>query len=294
MASVASSRTSSFVAEPRPAVLHARVWGSGASTLVLLHGLGGSNRYFGAAFDALGQQARLVVPDLLGFGRSPRPERGEYDLDAHAQAVLGALDTLEAGTPLWLGGHSLGALVALRLARRRPDRVRGVVAFAPPLYRSGEDARQRIRALGFWIRWFGMDTTSARLACLGVCRCRVLGSRVIRWLRPELPLEIASDATAHSWTSYVGSFRNLVQDGTAGDLGTIGVPVQLIAGCEDPVLDLAFLRELADAHEHVTLELWPGGHDLPLVAAQRCASALGQSLAAAKGLCLEYGRASRL
>ena len=33
--------------------------------VLLLHGLAGSQRYFGAAFDALGREGRLVVPDLL-------------------------------------------------------------------------------------------------------------------------------------------------------------------------------------------------------------------------------------
>lgn len=50
-----------------------------APALVLLHGLAGSNLYWGAAYDELAADSFLVVPDLLGFGSSPRPQ-ADYGL----------------------------------------------------------------------------------------------------------------------------------------------------------------------------------------------------------------------
>ena len=55
--------------------LAARVFGEG-TPIVLLHGLGASGVYWGSAYDRLGDGHRLVVPDLLGFGASPRPPAG--------------------------------------------------------------------------------------------------------------------------------------------------------------------------------------------------------------------------
>jgi len=60
---------------------------------VLLHGLVASGIYWGGAFDRLGEQHRLVVPDLLGFGRSPRPADG-YGPDDHIDAIITCLDDL--------------------------------------------------------------------------------------------------------------------------------------------------------------------------------------------------------
>ena len=70
---------------PRPRTmfspLAARVIGAG-TPIVLLHGLGASGDYWGSVYDRLGDGHRLVVPDLLGFGASPRPSAG-YGPDEH-------------------------------------------------------------------------------------------------------------------------------------------------------------------------------------------------------------------
>lgn len=50
--------------------LAARTFGSGRDTILLLHGLGATGDYWGAAYDALGENHRVLIPDLLGFGRS--------------------------------------------------------------------------------------------------------------------------------------------------------------------------------------------------------------------------------
>jgi pimeloyl-ACP methyl ester carboxylesterase len=260
--------------------LRVRVLGAGASTFLLLHGLAGSHRYFGASFDTLAAEGRLVVPDLLGFGGSPRPDDGDYGPDAHADAVLAAMVALGVQPPVYVGAHSVGTLVALRLALRHRDWIRGLVAFGPPLYRTSEHARVHLSRLGFLVRLFAMETPWARAVCGWMCRHREAAARIAEWMRPDLPPEIARDGVQHSWLSYSGSLRNLVlgQDATR-DLERIRVPVHLVAGDGDSVVELEFLRELVTMHPQVRLEMWPGGHDLPLRDPERCVAAL-RSLAA--------------
>jgi len=243
--------------------------------LLLLHGLAGSHRYFGAQFDALTEQARLVVPDLLGFGASPHPDDSDYGPGAHADAVLDALERVGARPPLYVGAHSVGTLVALQIALRRPGWVRAIVTFGPPLYRTPEQARAHIARLGPWVRFLAMDTPWARAACGWMCRHRPLAARLAEWMRPDLPGPIARDAIHHTWSSYSGTLRNLVLGAQQGqDLVRTRVPLHLIAGGQDPVVDLEFLRELARDHAHVQLEEWPGGHDLPLRQPERCVATL--------------------
>jgi pimeloyl-ACP methyl ester carboxylesterase len=242
---------------------------------LLLHGLAGSQRYFGAAFDALAEQGRLVAPDLLGFGSSAHRGGEDYGPDAHASAVHDTLEGLDVEAPVVVGAHSIGALVAFRLARRWPERVRGVVAFGPPLYGTPEQARAHIGRLGPWVRIFAMDSVWARWACAWMCRHREPAARVAQWLRPDLPAEIARDGVAHDWHSYSGSLRELVLAAQARqDLEQLEIPVRLIAGESDRVVDVDLLRELAASRENATLERWPGDHDLPLVDPERCVDAL--------------------
>lgn len=255
--------------------LHLRLFGSGSDSLLLLHGLTASNLYFGAAYDTLGNHARVIVPDLLGFGRSPRPDNVDYGADAQVDALVSALDRIDANGSLYIAAHSAGTLVALRLATRRPDWVRGVIAFGPPLYPGPERARTHVASMGWWVRMFALDTVWARTACAWMCRHRRVAARIARWLRPDLPTAIADDSVQHSWVSYSRTVRNLVLDAQPPrDLAGLKIPIVLVAGEDDPVVDLAFVRELAARYPNIQLEIWPGSHDLPLSASDRCVAAI--------------------
>ncbi len=111
-----------------------------------LHGLDGSGRHLGEAFDALARQARLVVPDLLGFGvswkRGTRCTLGEY-LDAR-DAVTSEL--LLDRAPSLLVGHSTGSVLALGLARRHPAHPLRVACFGPAVYADHRRAALRVHA----------------------------------------------------------------------------------------------------------------------------------------------------
>lgn len=102
----------------------------GAPPLVLLHGAGLTATQWVPNVLALAQAHRVYAVEMVGdFGRSeeapPLASREE------AQAWLGAvLDGLGLGAVV-LGGHSLGAWLALAYAARQPERVRGLVLLAP-------------------------------------------------------------------------------------------------------------------------------------------------------------------
>jgi pimeloyl-ACP methyl ester carboxylesterase len=102
--------------------------GGDGPPLVLVHGLGGTIENWRALGPALAERHRVVVPDLPGHGRSEAlAEAG--DIDPFADAVLAIADAESASPAVWIG-HSLGGLVGLRAAARRPDAVRGLVLAA--------------------------------------------------------------------------------------------------------------------------------------------------------------------
>lgn len=74
----------------------------------------------------LAQQARVIAPDMVGFGFTDRPEGQPYDMDAWVAQAVGVLDALGiAKTDLV--GNSFGGALALALAIRHPQRVRRLV-----------------------------------------------------------------------------------------------------------------------------------------------------------------------
>jgi pimeloyl-ACP methyl ester carboxylesterase len=96
--------------------------------IVLVHGLGGAASNWHLVAPALAAERRVLVPELPGHGGSG-PLRGASSLDPFADAILEALEAEDALPAPWVG-HSLGGLVALRAAVRRPEAVSGVVLLA--------------------------------------------------------------------------------------------------------------------------------------------------------------------
>ena len=95
-------------------------------TVVFVHGLGES----GLCFEhLLGRPElapwRLLVPDLVGYGRTPRDGRAR-GLEGHVDDLLAWLDALGVARPVVVG-HSMGGVLAVMLAERHPDRVALVV-----------------------------------------------------------------------------------------------------------------------------------------------------------------------
>jgi pimeloyl-ACP methyl ester carboxylesterase len=78
----------------------------------------------------LGQDYRVLAPDLLGYGRTARwPRDAPLGPDAELEAVEALLDV--AGRPAHLVGHSYGGTVALRAARRFPRQVASLTLIEP-------------------------------------------------------------------------------------------------------------------------------------------------------------------
>jgi pimeloyl-ACP methyl ester carboxylesterase len=109
-------------------------YGEGKRLLVLVHGLL-MNRHM---FDRLGPELaergnRVVTVDVLGHGRSDRPEDLRlYSMPLFARQVVALLDHLEAEDAV-IGGTSLGANIALEVAVRHSGRVRGLFIEMPVL-----------------------------------------------------------------------------------------------------------------------------------------------------------------
>ena len=76
--------------------------------------------------DHLDPALHVVVVDLRGHGGSwPPPENGSIEL--FAQDVLQVLDQLELSR-CFIGGHSIGGMIALEIARVRPEALHGVIS----------------------------------------------------------------------------------------------------------------------------------------------------------------------
>jgi pimeloyl-ACP methyl ester carboxylesterase len=98
--------------------------------VVLLHGRNFPSSYWAPVIKTLSDSGyRVVVPDQIGFGKSSKPT-GELHFDTLARNTIALLDHLQIAKPD-IVAHSLGGMLALRIARAYPDRVNHLVLAAP-------------------------------------------------------------------------------------------------------------------------------------------------------------------
>src|SRR5437773_12474084 len=101
--------------------VHVADFGGAGPTMVLVHGLGGSHANWLAVGPALAAHARVLAPDLPGFGRTPPAGRAAH---VHAGvAPVGSLPDPGAGGAAILVGHSMGGLIAMMPAAACPEKV---------------------------------------------------------------------------------------------------------------------------------------------------------------------------
>src|SRR5262249_6065153 len=97
---------------------------------VLLHGRNFPSSYWKPTIQALsGAGFRVVVPDQIDFGKSSKP-LAPISFDFLARNTVALLDSLHLDR-VDVVAHSLGGMLAVRMARSYPDRVNRLLLEAP-------------------------------------------------------------------------------------------------------------------------------------------------------------------
>jgi pimeloyl-ACP methyl ester carboxylesterase len=146
-------------------------YGAGERWVVLVHGqLMPRRMHQPLARKLASAGAHVVTVDLLGHGRSDRPEDPLlYSMTAFGEQVIGLLDHLDADQAV-VGGTSLGANVSLEVAVLAPERVRGLLVEMPVLDNAVEAGILAFAPLLFVSRFLPVAVTAVRLASRAVPR----------------------------------------------------------------------------------------------------------------------------
>ena len=226
--------------------------------LVLIHGVGLRAEAWAGQLPDLAGSFEVLAPDLAGHGESDgfteRPSLQEF-----GGRLSGLLDR-----DIVLVGHSMGAMIALDLAIRNPDAVRGVVALNAIYRRSaaaGEAVRQRAGRLdGTQVpdpeptltRWFGDRASPERDACAG-------------WLRSVDPA-----GYRHAYSVFAS------EDGPSdADLRSLNCPALFMTGAEEPNSTPAMSEAMAGLAPDGRCEVLDGAaHMMPMTHADAVTVAL--------------------
>ena len=238
--------------------------------LVVFHGWNGSSHNLLRWLPALVDRFRVIVPDLPGCNGVER--LGErHDADAYARFAMRLLDTLGVGEA-YAGGLCSGTAIALALAARSPDRVRGLLLHTPFLDPAliRPVVRLQLRAL-----------VSPAGALFGPLRKSTTLAMLHRRIFANAS-EVDAEQLAHDQSDLL-----LADTGAARELAADLLRkrrVDIVRGWRRPIAALlaesdAFVDApgtaavLRDAAPHAAIELIPGGHGWTpaYVAAQQAA-----------------------
>jgi pimeloyl-ACP methyl ester carboxylesterase len=238
--------------------------------LVLLHGFRGSGRFWQAYVPRLARTFTVIAPDLKGFGESAKPHTG-YSAFEHASAVKGVLDSLGIDRA-HVVGHSLGGVIALKMAALFPDLTERLVLMSTPLTTTRDDNIAEVLRCPFWMRWLVQYPHASRL---------VLSVR-FQWLTKLFgdlrgyPKAIIEDANKYRWSSLAETFRKcFVDENMVQALPNLRLPALLIWGDNDKLVQIHHAHALQEAIPRAGLVVVLGAdHAVPVTHVRQCIDAM--------------------
>ncbi len=224
-----------------------------APRMVFLNSLGTDCRIWDDLILELGGRIRSLRYDERGQGLTQSPD-GPYTIIDHADDLAGLLDSLRWG-PAILCGLSIGGMIAMAAAVRRPDLVQGLVL---------ADTADLIGPREFW------DTRISQVRADGL---EPLAATVMeRWFGGAFLRD--QPVAARGWatllarapvTGYLGSCAALRDADLSGLLDSIEVPAICVCGSEDQSTPTSAVRSLAERLPDATYrEIAGAGHLAPV------------------------------
>jgi pimeloyl-ACP methyl ester carboxylesterase len=248
--------------------------GGDGPPLVLLHGLTGAAPNWVELAPALARTRRVLVPELPGHGASAALPAAP-SLDAYADRVRLVAER-EAVLPAPFVGHSLGGLIALRLAVSRADSVAGVVLAAAAGISSST------RAAELWLAFAGFTRPARKVAPFrrSIARRRLLRDAVFgrfevgdsRSLSPEAVEGLLGSSRLH--TDVISAGKALVRGDPRLDLERVRCPCLVLWGARDRQVPVADAFEYARRLRAPLRLIADCGHLLIAERPEACAAAI--------------------
>jgi pimeloyl-ACP methyl ester carboxylesterase len=258
--------------------LHYVEQGTG-SPLVLLHGNGSMIQDFKSSglIDLAAKTYRVIAFDRPGFGYSDRPRSIVWTPEAQAELINAALRQMGVSQPLVLG-HSWGALVAVALALKYPHSIRALILASGYYYPT---VRADVLVLSPPAMPLIGDILShtvspilGRLLWPMFVR-KIFGPRRVPKKFAGFPEEMAMRpsqirASAAETALMIPAALNFREA-----YGHLKMPVIIVAGTEDRVVEAQQSVELHHAIDHSTLRCIPNtGHMVHQTATAQLMSAI--------------------
>ena len=120
-----------------------------AKPIILLHGEPTWGYLYRKFIPELSKKFRVIVPDMMGFGKSETPQDKEYTLKTHVENLSGLIDNLKLNSITFVG-QDWGGPITAAYSIRNIDKVRGFVLINTLF---GYSKEERPKNLSPWFQW---------------------------------------------------------------------------------------------------------------------------------------------
>lgn len=223
------------------------------ATVLFIHGIGNTGASWDDVIRALPDDLRLVSIDLLGFGKSKSPAWAVYNAKTQARSVLATYLKLRPSGQVIIVGHSLGALVAIEIAKRYPLLVKSLVLCSPPFYREDPVKRRLFPESDRMLKrlYTRMATHPEELLAI---------SRVLKRLGL---VNKSFNLTRDNSTSYIGALEaSIINQTSFDDAVRLKTPMHILYGRLDPAVIYRNLKGVVDRNPNAKLTTLLAGHEV--------------------------------
>lgn len=221
-------------------------------TILFIHGIGNSALAWADVIERLPDNVNVIAIDLMGFGKSPCPDWAVYDAKTQARSVIATLLRYRVRSKLTIVGHSLGALVAVEVAKNYPSLVNNLVLCSPPFYKISNKATLRV----------SRDKLLNDLYVL----IRRYPEQFVAIAGLAMKLGIVNKAfnvTSENVATYMAALEACIINQTAlDDAKKVNRPMTIIYGSLDPVVILANIKNLVRSNSQAHLVSIIAGHEV--------------------------------
>jgi pimeloyl-ACP methyl ester carboxylesterase len=220
---------------------------------VLLHAFPLSSAMWARDAGRFARAARVITPDLPGFGGSPRQVLPS--IPAMAQAVADLLESLGIHEPVILAGLSMGGYVALEFLRQYPQRIKALGLFSTKAAADSPEQRQGRAALIERLRREGLEVL------LQATLPKLVGASTVAG-RPAVTAELERSISTADREGVIDALRAMADRRDSQPLlSAIPCPTLILAGAEDVLIPPNESEAMAQAIPGAQLSVIPGaGH----------------------------------
>ena len=223
------------------------------ATIVFLHGIGNSQDSWRDVYKKLPHNVEVIGLDLLGFGKSAKPTSATYNAKTHAKAALATLLRYGIKRRVIIVGHSMGAIVAVEVARRAPFLVSSLILCSPPFYTASETKK----------RLFPSTDTILRDMYRTIQKQPDAFIQLAQVAKKAGVLNISANISTETISTYFSALEaSIINQTSLDDLQRLRMPITILYGAFDGLVVSANLRSLAKANDAITARSVLAGHEI--------------------------------